>query len=1151
MAEKTLEERLSELYEKIDHRDQFFDKDLKTLIDGIRDAREHGGTASVDVTPIVGGYKIVITDSEGVEHVATVKDGGDAYEVYKSTVPEGQSPMTKEEWLETLKGADGADGQDGAPGADAVNPFKGYYPSGVSKPDTGAVGDYLYATPSDSQSTATATIWHYDSTQTPPWTDTGIDVSAVVGVEFGSGQSVSATKIKDENGAEVQGPAGVLSAEAGKEIGDAIVVQRWNKLKEYNGSIEISGTNANKIITYQQTKYKVIKVKGGERLITQKGSSASFVRLAVLSEFTYPTTLPYDFSTYFATDETSVRTKTNNDKIEITLPSDARYLIISSKTSTGGDLTPNILNIGGVDYLKNIEEEVVELKEKTAVLDNEVVRFTSQTLTDAQKEQVRTNIDATADFFDYVEEPQATPIAYYRPNSGSAGWYLATTANYRISNLIPIFEGDIIDVIGGYDNNSVVKNLFFNSSAKNNQDLTNAVAEAVLSNGRIEITATMILNGYAYIAFSFNTNDTPTAHATIHRKIKTDVERLDKRIDVTNDNLVRELDESSNIIDGYYNYNSSTNKYSLVDTTAYKCTPPISVNVGDVITAYPITENYYPGNPLSSAKVVMPKFDSDGNYIGYLTFDELSPTTSNVPPKYGKITITQEMYNSGVRAVGFSFKQNEGWNIYTPSVKIVRALTGDVDILKREVGRLDTLTGNQQTKIEVRKTLHNTSNLEYNEFKVFIPSVGGHRICHKFIRYYKKWDAGTYNIYKHTGLPKPNDVASFGTVTYVDDVVATDLWNNEYIGIDDVQTAQSETYIIQGNTNYIYALPDAEDYTGHGNHVGPGHGCEVAMYQKFFADGKEVDIDGMSKGESVFCDEFRFLLKGKCFASVNLNNTNLNSRLGTGPAVDEEGNPIVDCYHYMDVLFDLTGKVTVENRLMAAHDNLQFYALFDAMLNCPNGAYKYIAINSDRYKELQNGSWVDEINQDGIGTISKVDSFNQYTTIEAYNLKAKENQYADTIEMYGINFYVKHQVIQNDPSRRAKQIVHRGGYNNQMKAYYSSIEQFETDNNAETFNKGSVISVTHIREISLVADINKYYHSVVVDIPHVTYTCDDEYVTDEEFKIILTANSGYSLPESIVVSPNSINFTYDNTTGEISFPDGINTPITITKPTTT
>ena len=28
MAEKTLEERLSELYEKIDHRDQFFDKDL-------------------------------------------------------------------------------------------------------------------------------------------------------------------------------------------------------------------------------------------------------------------------------------------------------------------------------------------------------------------------------------------------------------------------------------------------------------------------------------------------------------------------------------------------------------------------------------------------------------------------------------------------------------------------------------------------------------------------------------------------------------------------------------------------------------------------------------------------------------------------------------------------------------------------------------------------------------------------------------------------------------------------------------------------------------------------------------------------------------------------------------------------------------------
>jgi len=215
MAEKTLEERLSELYEKIDHRDQFFDKDLKTLIDGIRDAREHGGTASVDVTPIVGGYKIVITDSEGVEHVATVKDGGDAYEVYKSTVQEGQSPMTKEEWLETLKGADGADGADGAPGH---NPCLGRFPAVPNPMPNGQIGDYLYVDittvdPNTQEETTTTTVYHYCSN--------GWDGGAVIDAEhpiLASGQSVTSVHIKDLNGDDDPNTQGVLSAEAGKEL---------------------------------------------------------------------------------------------------------------------------------------------------------------------------------------------------------------------------------------------------------------------------------------------------------------------------------------------------------------------------------------------------------------------------------------------------------------------------------------------------------------------------------------------------------------------------------------------------------------------------------------------------------------------------------------------------------------------------------------------------------------------------------------------------------------------------------------------------------------------------------------------------------------------------------------------------------------------
>ena len=196
------------------------------------------GDGTNTALPIVGNVKVTASTALGetagvtvtpgqttgeIEMNFTLPKGNDAYEVYLEKYKAEHSgstdgAMSKTEWLASLKGADGADGQDGADGADAVNPFKGYYPTGVSKPATGAVGDYLYAPPSDQTSSATATIWHYDANQTSPWTDTAINVSNVVGVEFGSGQSVPATKIKDENGEEVTGPASVLSAEAGVKL---------------------------------------------------------------------------------------------------------------------------------------------------------------------------------------------------------------------------------------------------------------------------------------------------------------------------------------------------------------------------------------------------------------------------------------------------------------------------------------------------------------------------------------------------------------------------------------------------------------------------------------------------------------------------------------------------------------------------------------------------------------------------------------------------------------------------------------------------------------------------------------------------------------------------------------------------------------------
>lgn len=444
MAEKTLEERLSELYEKIDHRDQFFDKDLKTLIDGIRDAREHGGTASVDVTPIVGGYKIVITDSDGVEHVATVKDGGDAYEVYKSTVPEGQSPMTKEEWLETLKGADGADGQDGA---DAVNPFKGYYPSGVSKPATGAVGDYLYAPPSDSQSTATATIWHYDNTQTPsPWTDTGIDVSAVVGVEFDSGQSVPATKIKDENGVEVQGTADVLSAEAGAALNEGkidkivykTITNTLNPESGYPKNCYITTSGSEQSVSgFKVNKYSV--TPGDKCLITgSTGTGASSCMAAFYDS--------EDVLIASSKIHSGEANKTETD-YEVTAPDDAAYLKVQAYTATVPNPICKIKELVVDKYNQDIINKVgnpdnLETTNKDTIVD--AINEVNGKISDITETHVSKNLFNK----DNVINGRAI-------TSAGAVYPVTSWSKCKCSGLIPVEGGKFYYISGGTINNGV------------------------------------------------------------------------------------------------------------------------------------------------------------------------------------------------------------------------------------------------------------------------------------------------------------------------------------------------------------------------------------------------------------------------------------------------------------------------------------------------------------------------------------------------------------------------------------------------------------------------------------------------------------------------------------------------------------------------
>ena len=74
---------------------------------------------------------IVITYTDDTSVVIPIPDGTDgedgksAYDLYLETVPEGETAMTEEEWLASLKGTDGVNGADGTNGVNGLTPFIG------------------------------------------------------------------------------------------------------------------------------------------------------------------------------------------------------------------------------------------------------------------------------------------------------------------------------------------------------------------------------------------------------------------------------------------------------------------------------------------------------------------------------------------------------------------------------------------------------------------------------------------------------------------------------------------------------------------------------------------------------------------------------------------------------------------------------------------------------------------------------------------------------------------------------------------------------------------------------------------------------------------------------------------------------------------
>ena len=282
-------------------------------------------------------------------------------------------------------------------------------------------------------------------------------------------------------------------------------------------------------------------------------------------------------------------------------------------------------------------------------------------------------------------------------------------------------------------------------------------------------------------------------------------------------------------------------------------------------------------------------------------------------------------------------------------------------------------------------------------------------------------------------------------------VVTSDVWYAEYIKDSDGNN------LMQGNTNFIHYLNN----TGHQGHVGAGHGCAVAVYTLFFADGQLIDPTSLTK--EVECSVFRMTEKVNHYLIDQASTTSSSDAI---PSLDGNGDPIVESVEYLDAEWTICNNMKLRNRLDIVMDGLEFQQCFAGMLT---GYYPYfdnIMINNPEY--IYNGL-------SGSGSAITIEAKGGTTTV----LSSQGGGFfdADEVILYGDKYRVYTRIVANDPARYDKLNVETAAmppnYDSRIKAYfmpcvctqsYPLIDKGET---VEIFNAGDILDVMIYKKLDV------------------------------------------------------------------------------------
>ena len=433
-------------------------------------------------------------------------------------------------------------------------------------------------------------------------------------------------------------------------------------------------------------------------------------------------------------------------------------------------------------------------------------------------------------------------------------------------------------------------------------------------------------------------------------------------------------------------------------------------------------------------------YSDNGTYVNHNQYNcsELIPVEIpveisfdvNIPSGYHALICYDADYNVVDTDVTNVAATNVVYTITNTSVVYVRFQGRNLSFLGNTIdpviripssinNRLLALESQSSDKIYLTKT-------SANAFNIKVPCYSGNVVRYDYIHDTKVWDSLEY-------------LDSNGNTQTAINVKSSDYWNNYYVYND-----TDNTYLAQGHSNFIINKD--------GHFSGDGHGNEVNLSFVIIADGKEININDIAIGAIIPCGDMRIIVKTQMLKAGVNTGSDIPSK--AYPELDVDGNPIIDFIHCMEIVYHIGNIIEMHNKLIVQHDNTIFNSCFGAMLECNYGDFDTVIVNDE--ENTQNN-----IASDGTCTASNGSSI---------NLRSNPYSYANVVEMFGENHYIRQSMFTDKLSSREKQAIYFEFYTNRLKCYFAPVvttSRYPAGHTPDTFNAGDVISVTNERVISI------------------------------------------------------------------------------------